>query len=70
MAPKLTTYADDILLYKPISSHEDYSSLQTYIIDAIQDYISTSHQTLNPQKCKYFICSGKRSPPTSDTPTG
>ena len=58
---KLTMYADDILLYKPICSHEDYSGLQTDI-DAIQDCISTSHLTLNPQKCKYLICSGKRSP--------
>ena len=58
---KLATYTDDILLYKPISSHEDYSGLQTDI-DAIQDCISTSHLTLNPQKWKYLICSRKRSP--------
>ena len=38
-----------------------YSSLQRDI-DAIQDCISTSHLTLNPQKCKYLICSRKRSP--------
>ena len=58
---KLTMYADDILLYKPISCPEDYSGLQTDI-NAIQDCTSSSHLMLNPCKCKYLICSRKRHP--------
>ena len=45
-------YADDILLYKPISHPGDYSGVQTDV-DAIQDCISTNYLTLNPQKCQY-----------------
>ena len=58
---KLTMYADDILLYKPISQPEDYNGLQTDI-DAIQDCISTNYLTMNPHKCKYLICSSKIHP--------
>ena len=58
---KLTMYADDILLYKPIRQPEDYSGLQTDI-DAIQDCISTNYLTMNPHKCKYLICSRKIHP--------
>ena len=54
-------YADDILLYKPISQPEDYNGLQTDI-DAIQDCISTNYLTMNPHKCKYLICSRKIHP--------
>ena len=57
---KLTMYADDILLYKPISQPEDYSGLQADI-DAIQDCIST-YYLMNPHKCKYLICSRKIHP--------
>ena len=58
---KPTLYADDILLYKPISHPVDYSGLQIDI-DTIEDCISINHFTLNPQKCKYLICSRKRQP--------
>ena len=51
---KLIMYADDILLYKPISHPVDYNGLQTDI-DTIQDCISINHLTLIPQKCKYLI---------------
>ena len=57
----LTMYADDILLYKPINHSGDYAGLQADI-DAIQDWISTNHLTLNPNKCKYLICSRKTHP--------
>jgi len=58
---KLTMYADDILLYKPIRQPEDYNGLQTDI-DAIQDCISANYLTMNPHKCKYLICSRKIHP--------
>ena len=63
---KLTMYADDILLYKPIKVSEDYSGLQSDI-DAIYECTKASYLTLNPLKCKYLICSRKRYPclPTS-----
>ena len=48
---KLTMYAGDILLCKPINHPRNYTSLQAYI-DAIQDC-----QILNIEsKYKYFIC--------------
>ena len=64
----LTMYADDILLYKPISQPEDYFGLQADI-DAIQDCISTNYLTMNPHKCKYLK---KDTPPSASftTPTG
>ena len=55
----LTMYTDDILLYKPIN--QDYAGLQADI-DAIQDWITTNHLILNPNKCKYLICSRKTHP--------
>jgi len=46
---------DDIPLCKPISSHEDYSILQTDI-GAVQDCISTSHlQLLNLPACQLIV---------------
>ena len=50
---KLTIYADDILLYKPIHNPEDYSHLQRDI-DDISDCIEAHHLTLNASKCKYL----------------
>ena len=54
-------YADDILLFKPISSPDDYKSLQKDI-DAISKCTSACHLTLNSSKCKYLIASRKRQP--------
>ena len=55
---KLTIYADDILLYKPIYNPEDYSHLQRDIQTALFNY----HLTLNASKCKYLIAPKKRQP--------
>lgn len=58
---KLSMYADDILLYKPINGPKDYCRLQSDL-DAIHECISASFLTLNPLKCKYIVCSRKRHP--------
>ena len=63
---KLTIYADDILLYKPISSVDDFSALQQDI-DQVSNCIRSLHLSMNPSKCKYLIASKKRcalDPPT------
>ena len=56
---RLTMYANDILLFKPISSLEDYEDLREHT-DAISDCISICYLTMNPSKCKYLIASRKR----------
>ena len=43
----MAVYADDILLFKPITCTEDYASLQSDI-GAIHMSITTCHLTLNP----------------------
>ena len=56
---RLTIYADDIVLFKPIYYPEYYGALQKDI-DAITECIRVCHLTLNPAKCKYLIASRKR----------
>ena len=56
---RLTIYADDILLFKPIYLSQDYEALQKDI-DAIAECTKASHLTLNPAKCRYLIASRKR----------
>ena len=48
---KITMYAYDILLFKPIYHPDTYSDLQRDI-DAIDECIRNCHLTLNPSKCK------------------
>ncbi len=55
----LNLYADDMLLYKPVSSPEDFRHLQSDI-DRIGDWVSRNNLTLNPNKCKTMIISRKR----------
>ena len=59
----LNLYADDMLLYKPVRSLEDFRHLQSDI-DHISDWVSCNvdHLTLNPNKCKTMIISRKRNP--------
>ena len=53
---RISVYADNILLSKPINHPDNYDDLQRDI-DTIQECISTCHLTLNPSKCKYLIAS-------------
>ena len=61
-------YADDILLYRTISSNSDYTYLQ---LDAsrVQDWVNCNHMFLNSSKCKFMLISRKRNtinnPPTT-----
>ena len=56
---KISMYADDILLSKPINHPDNYDDLQR-AIDAIQECIS--HWHLIPQNAKYLIASRRRQP--------
>ena len=58
---KLVLYADDVLLYHPISSPRDYELLQCDV-DAVQAYASTQHMTLNTTKCIFMLVSQKNRP--------
>ena len=57
---KLVLYADDILLYHPISSTDDYCALQTDI-DTLSSWTTLNKLSFNPAKCKAMIISRKRS---------
>ena len=55
----ITLYADDILLYKPIQSAQDYSDFQKDI-NAISDWVDNNYLHLNVQKYKFMLVSRKR----------
>ena len=57
-------YADDMVLYRPIYSQEDYWLLQQDI-NAVARWISGNHLQFNFSKCKYMTLSRKRA---SDLP--
>lgn len=64
---KITLYADDILLYRPISClPQDYEDLQNDI-DTIASWVSLNYLSFNISKCKYMIVTRKRksAPPLS-----
>ena len=58
---KLVLYADDILLYKPILSQDDFNALQTYV-NLIQTWANSNNTTFNTTKCKGMNISRKRRP--------
>ena len=64
---RIVLYADDILMYRTISSNSDYVNLQTDA-KAIQDWVNFNHMSLNSSKCKFMLISCKRNrmtnPPT------
>ena len=57
----LVLYADDMLLFKPISSENDYSNLQGDV-DSLKDWSASHFLTFNPSKCKYMLLSKKNKP--------
>ena len=61
MGSKIVLYADDILLYRPVSSDSDFVSLQRDI-NMIQTWASSNFMTFNESKCKVMHISRKRSP--------
>ena len=56
----LILYADDMLLYKPIDSSSDYSSIQADL-NAIYNWLSSKLLNLNPSKSKLMFFSHKPS---------
>ncbi len=56
---KIVLYADDILLYRPISLPEDLEHLQSDV-DALQAYASANYLTFNAAKCKFMFVSRKK----------
>ena len=63
---RLILYADNILLYKPVTNHQDFCDLQSDI-NSISDWISSAGLQLNPNKTKFMIISRKR-PPSQPPP--
>ena len=58
---RLSLYADDILLWKPIKQDSDYIHLQADL-NLISSNISNLHLSLNATKCKYIVASRKKGP--------
>ena len=58
---QVVLYADDLLLFRPIKSQEDYHHLQADIL-MIEDWVNSNHLTFNLTKCKYMVVSRKRCP--------
>ena len=56
-------YADNLLLYRSISSPDEFELVQADI-SAIAQWSSQSYLILNSSKCKYMVISRKRTPPT------
>ena len=50
----LNLFADDMLLYKPITSQHDYQSLQEDV-NRIQEWVNTNYLSLNPSICKCML---------------
>ena len=61
---RLVLYADDVLIYSPISCHTDCQLLQ-HDINTICAWSIEQHLTLNPQKCKFMTISRKRKSTTT-----
>ena len=58
---KIVLYPDNLLLLRPISQQEDFTTLQRDIM-AIEQWVLDNHLTFNTSKCSYI--SRKRSPTT------
>lgn len=56
---KLVLYADDILMYRPLSSLADFNHLQNDI-DILDEWTENQCLTFNPKKCKAMVLSRKR----------
>ena len=62
----LTLYADDMLLYRPISNSADYAHLQEDI-NKISEWVDANYLQFNIQKCNFMRVTRKRTgvcPPT------
>ena len=60
-------FADDLLLYKPISHQSDFADMQEDSAE-VETWSTTNLFSLNPIKCKYMIISRKTVPLQPVTP--
>jgi hypothetical protein len=58
---QLTLYADDLLLFRPISDPSDYSTIQRDM-SQIENWSLENSLDFNTSKCKYMVISRKRNP--------
>ena len=61
----LSMFADDLLLYKPIHSPQDYFDLQDDV-NTLAKWLVDHKLTLNVKKCKSLLISRKKCSPTSN----
>ena len=59
-------FADDLLLYRPISNPSEFVIVQDDITN-IEDWSIANFLALNPSKCKYMVLSRKRAPLLPET---
>ena len=57
---RIVLYADDILLFKPISFQDDYRDLQQDI-NLLADYVHHCHLAFSPTKCKVLLATKRKS---------
>ena len=61
------TFADDVCIYRPISSLADYECVQDDI-STVERWSIENYLSLNPSKCKYMLISRKRTPTVPSAP--
>ena len=64
----MVLYADDLLLFRPITKQYDFQTLQSDI-NTVADWVSANYSTFNSSKCKYKLVSRKRQPSLPPTLT-
>ena len=52
-------YADDVLLYQPITCSYDVRAIK-FDIEEVEQWADSNHLNLNPTKCKYMVISRKQ----------
>ena len=52
-------YADDVILYRPISKTEEYSDVQKDL-NTLNAWSNSSRLLFNPLKCKYMVITRKK----------
>ena len=60
-------YADDVCIYRPISSCSDFRYVQEDV-ETVEEWSAENFLNLNPSKCKYMLISRKRIPNVPDVP--
>ena len=61
LTSKMLLYADDILIYRSVNSHADFTLLQQDV-SLIYDWISDNYLTLNADKSKWMLLTRKMEP--------